>query len=445
MVIFMEKERFDSLSSKDVAKIIKKNTGSNKYKKLMDYYIGKHKILETTKKRGSVPNNKLVNNIPRYITDTANGHFLGKPVVYGSVNEEFMAEIQSIFDYNDEQDHNMELGKGMSIYGSIFEMMYMDEDARIRFTIINPDSLIMIKSTTLKEVLGAIRLIDSEDKNGKKYKKVEFWKPYSLMLFNYRGGKLEFVEEYEHYFGDVPFTEYINNEERLGDFEGVITLVDAYNTVQSNTANMFAYNDEALLKIRKMGNVTAKQIEEMKKAQAIILENDGDIDWLLKVVDDTAMENYKKRLRDDIHIFANVPNMTDESFGGNLSGVAVSYKLWGLEQTTAIKERKFKKGLQRRIELITNILNIKGGNYNYMDIEISFRRNKPQNILEIAQIMTMLSSELSKETRLKMLPIIEDVSLEMQKLEEENKEVSERHGGNDMFLNAIEMEHKHEE
>lgn len=42
--------------------------------------------------------------------------------------------------------------------------------------------------------------------------------------------------------------EYINNEERLGDFEGVITLIDAYNRVESNTANFFQYNDEALLK-----------------------------------------------------------------------------------------------------------------------------------------------------------------------------------------------------
>ena len=41
-----------------------------------------------------------------------------------------------------------------------------------------------------------------------------------------------------HYWQDVPFVEYINNEERLGDFEGVITEIDAYNKVQSNTATV---------------------------------------------------------------------------------------------------------------------------------------------------------------------------------------------------------------
>ncbi len=427
MVIFMEKERFNELSVKDLKKIIKDNTVGTKYKELKNYYEGKHKILEKTKKRSSVPNNKLVNNVARYITDTATGYFLGMPVVYDCMNEKHMEEIQAIYDYNDEGDHNIELAKNMSIYGSIFEMIYIDEDAKIRLARIEPDNVIMIKSTTLKEVLGVIRLINTVDKKNKKYQKVEFWTAYTCLLLMLKDDKFTVIDEYEHYFGDVPFTEYINNEERLGDFEGVMTLIDAYNTVQSNTANMFQYNDEALLKIRKMGNVTAKQIAEMKEAQAIILENDGDIDWLLKIIDDTAMENYKKRLREDIHNFSNIPNMSDESFGGNLSGVAVSYKLWGLEQSTAIKERKFKKGLQRRIELITNILNIKGGAYNYMDVEIGFRRNKPQNIFEIAQIMTMLSGELSKETRLKLLPFINDVNLEIEKIDEEKEKLDKEY------------------
>ena len=105
-----------------------------------------------------------------------------------------------------------------------------------------------------------------------------------------------------------------------------------------------------------------------------------------------------------------------------LSGVAVSYKLWGLEQICAIKERKFKRGLQRRIELITHILNIQGGQFDYRDIDIQFRRNKPQNVLEIAQIITMLSGELSRETRLQMLPTIDNVQDELQKLEDEKQQ-----------------------
>ena len=106
---------------------------------------------------------------------------------------------------------------------------------------------------------------------------------------------------------DVPFTEFINNRERIGDFEGVISEIDAYNRVQSNTANYFQYNDDAILKIMKLGDVSTDDIQDMKRKRAIILEDGGNVDWLLKHVEDTALENYKDRLREDIHLGANVP------------------------------------------------------------------------------------------------------------------------------------------
>ncbi len=134
---------------------------------------------------------------------------------------------------------------------------------------------------------------------------------------------------------------------------------------------------------------------------------------------------------------ANVPHMCDEAFGGNLSGVAISYKLWGLEQICAIKERKFKKGLQRRIELITNILNVMGHSFDYRDIVPKFRRNKPQNDLETAQIVTMLANDLSLETRLQMIPAVENVQDELDKLEAEKKQDKEDFGIYENFVKAF--------
>ena len=139
-----------------------------------------------------------------------------------------------------------------------------------------------------------------------------------------------------------------------------------------------------------------------------------------------------------MHLFSSVPNLNDENFGGNLSGVAVSYKLWGLEQICAIKERKFKRGLQRRLELITNILNIQGAHFDYRDIDIQFRRNKPQNLLEIAQIITMLANDLSRETRLQMLPVVDDVQGELEKLEKEKQEDRQSFGSYESLAGALE-------
>ena len=431
MIVYMDRASIESLTVKDIREIVVKQSYQMKYQKLERYYVGDHDILHSERTDKTGGDNRIVNNMARYITDTATGYFLGQPVVYSSENEEYLQTIQDIFDYNDEQDHNTELGKQCSIKGDCFEMVYLDEDGRIRLGLVFPENLILFYETESEftSPLAAIRMVRGMDKNGNILLRVEFWTwTWVIYLQSFNGGVLEVTGWKEHYWNDVPFCEYVNNRERIGDFEGVLSEIDAYNRVQSNTANYFQYNDDAILKVTRLGDVDSKDIAQMKRERAVILEDGGDVGWILKTVDDTALENYKNRLREDIHLGANVPNMTDEAFGGNLSGVAVSYKLWGLEQICAIKERKFKRALQRRIELITHVLNLLGHNYDYRDLDMQFRRNKPQNILEQSQIIGNLSSMLPKETLLQLLPFVDNPKEELEKLEEEKQEGVESFG-----------------
>lgn len=437
MIVYMDRASIESLTVKDIREIVVKQSYQMKYQKLERYYVGDHDILHSERTDKTGGDNRIVNNMARYITDTATGYFLGQPVVYSSENEEYLQTIQDIFDYNDEQDHNTELGKQCSIKGDCFEMLYLDEDGRIRLGLVFPENLILFYETESEftSPLAAIRMVRGMDKNGNILLRVEFWTwTRVIYLQSFNGGVLEVTGWKEHYWNDVPFCEYVNNRERIGDFEGVLSEIDAYNRVQSNTANYFQYNDDAILKVTRLGDVDSKDIAQMKRERAVILEDGGDVGWILKTVDDTALENYKNRLREDIHLGANVPNMTDEAFGGNLSGVAVSYKLWGLEQICAIKERKFKRALQRRIELITHVLNLLGHNYDYRDLDMQFRRNKPQNILEQSQIIGNLSSMLPKETLLQLLPFVDNPKEELEKLEEEKQEGVESFG---MYQNLV--------
>ncbi|ASN94336.1 phage portal protein [Enterocloster bolteae] len=448
MIVYMDRASIESLTVKDIREIVVKQSYQMKYRKLERYYVGDHDILHSERTDKTGGDNRIVNNMARYITDTATGYFLGQPVVYSSENEEYLQTIQDIFDYNDEQDHNTELGKQCSIKGDCFEMVYLDEDGRIRLGLVFPENLILFYETESEftSPLAAIRMVRGMDKNGNILLRVEFWTwTQVIYLQSFNGGVLEVTGWKEHYWNDVPFCEYVNNRERIGDFEGVLSEIDAYNRVQSNTANYFQYNDDAILKVTRLGDVDSKDIAQMKRERAVILEDGGDVGWILKTVDDTALENYKNRLREDIHLGANVPNMTDEAFGGNLSGVAVSYKLWGLEQICAIKERKFKRALQRRIELITHVLNLLGHNYDYRDLDMQFRRNKPQNILEQSQIIGNLSSMLSKETLLQLLPFVDNPKEELEKLEEEKQEGMESFGMYQNLARAFQTEEADQE
>jgi len=129
--------------------------------------------------------------------------------------------------------------------------------------------------------------------------------------------------------------------------------------------------------------------------------------FVTKQINDTALENYKNRLDKDIHKFSLVPCLTDENFVGNASGVAMAYKLQGLEFLTGVKEQKFRKGLLRRVELITNVLSIKmNKELLFTDVGFTFTRNNPKNLVEIVKMATDLTGIISEESQLDMLPMI---------------------------------------
>ena len=424
--VYMDRASYQTLDATGVKRLIDRHmlAGADKYHHLQEYYLGNHDILHSHKEHSASPNNRIVCNVAKYITDTATGYFLGKPVVYGSSDDNYLAQLQDIMDYNDEQDHNAELAKGCSIKGSCCEMLYLDEDAAIRMTLLEPDDCLVIYPTGSEEPMGAIRRIVTEDKDGNKITRYEWWREEDVWYFTAPdGGSLQLSGTEDHYWHGVPVVEYRNNDERMGDYESVIPMIDAYNRVQSNTANMYQYNDDAIMVLSHMGAATSNDIVQIKEEGAISLANGGTISWLTKDVNDAGLEHYKDRLTRDIHALSGVPRLSDEQFAGNLSGVAIAYKLWGLEQVTAIKERKFKRGLQRRAELITNILHITSNpTYDYRDIDIQFRRNQPQNLPELADVVTKLAADLSRETRLKLLPNVSNVQDEINKLRAEEEQ-----------------------
>ena len=219
----------------------------------------------------------------------------------------------------------------------------------------------------------------------------------------------------------MPVIRYDNNDNNLGDYESVVSLIDAYNKAQSDTANDFEYFTDAYLKVTGT-TLDPEQAQQLKELRVFNFPDaEGDVAFVTKEMNDTALENYKNRLDKDIHKFAMVPNMTDENFAGNASGVAMAYKLQGLEFLTGVKEQKFRKGLLRRVELITNILSIKmNKELLFTDIGFTFTRNNPKNLVEIVKMATDLTGVISEESQLDMLPMI-NTEQELKRKEAEKK------------------------
>ena len=383
--------------------------------KLKDYYNNKNDITYREYNNGNKPKNKLSNPYASYITNTAVGYFLGKPVSYTNI-EKFEA-INKLLTYNDEADHNATLAKMASICGYGIEMLYIDEDTNIRFASIDPSECAIVYDNTLQEnILFAIRYYDEKTIDNNTITHIEVYDRNNVTYYKKENYSISYVDQVDHYFLDVPVSVYVNNDERFGDFEKVKSLIDAYDKTQSDSANDFESFTHAYLVVSGYG-LDEKDVMEFESKNIINFpDRDGDAKYLIKNIQDSALENYKNRLDNDIHRFSCVPNMNDSEFSNNSSGVALSYKLMALENQVGIKEAKFRKGLLRRLELMCNFLKIKTNNeMSYMEIQPVFTRNKPFNDVEIADTMQKLTGILSEETVLALSPHVNDVPAEIER------------------------------
>jgi len=407
------------LTPEEIEELIEEHaTTVSRYHKLHDYYRGKHDILDKQTTNQDAPNNKTVNNYAAYITDLQVGYFLAKPISYKIPDLDLNEMIDDIFLDSDEHDLNVEIAKDCSIYGEGFEILYIDEEGALRLSGLDPASVIPIYSNDVRRVLiGAIRYYYDRDD-------VLFVEVYTGdRIYYYEDDEgLVLKEEKEHVFAQVPIVHYINNEERMGDYEQVISLIDDYNARLSSSSDELEYFADAYLKIKGMSGTTAEDIKTMREQRAFLVEEGGDVDFVTKSTSPSHSETHLNMVNNNIHKFSKTPDLSDEKFSGNLSGVAIRYKMLSMEQVTGIKERKFKKALSHRLKMVIHFVNVKmGGDYEWRDIEPVFSRNIPDNVAELAEIVTRLSGMMPTESLLALLPFVDDPIRELKLLKSEEE------------------------
>ena len=409
------------MRASDVADLLRAcERDAERKRRLKRYYLGEHAILRKAGRTNTDINNRLISNYCSYIVNMATGFFLGKPITYQSAVD--IKGLLDIFRYNDEAAHNLQLAEEAAITGAAYEFLYIDGDAQIRMAAVPSEQIILVVDATLEEnIRYAIRRYGLQNFDGSAGSQfVDVYDEKNISHYSFDGA-LKLLERRQHYFDDVPVIEYANNTARRGDFEDVLSLVDAYNKAQSLTMDDMEDFTDAFLVLKGLGGTTAEDVRELRRNKVISLDDGGGAEWLIKNLNDTFIENMKTRLQKDIHKFSNVPDMTDENFAGNASGVAIAYKLIGMEHVRSRKEREFKKGLQRRIELIGGIMRLKNQKpIDFRDVTMQFTANLPQDVQSLAQVVNQLEGLISRKTLIGLLPFVEDVEAELEEMEEQD-------------------------
>jgi SPP1 family phage portal protein len=139
------------------------------------------------------------------------------------------------------------------------------------------------------------------------------------------------------------------------------------------------------------------------------------------------IENHLNRLEENIMRFAKSVNFSDESFGGNITGVAMKYKLMALENKCITMERKFVASLRYQFKVLFSAWSKLYGlsQDDYLKVFYSFKRNLPDNLLEEAQVQAQLKGLVSETTRLGLFSQVDDVQFEKDEMKKEMLESDE--------------------
>lgn len=394
---------------------------------LKDAYETKYDILDITKypkKDYWKPDNRLAVNFAKRLTDTFVGFFAGIPAQISADNETINKYVQLVNTYNDIDDHDAELAKLTDEYGRAYEMLYVDEDGAIGITHVSPiDAFMVYDDSVLERKRAFVRIYVDDKGNTEGSVSTEDWVRHFALSPTLRWTDDEKI----HGFDGVPAVEYRQNEERIGLYEPVMSLINAYNKALSEKGNDVDYFADAYLKIlgAMLDENTVKNIRENRiinfkgtNADKLIVE------FMEKPNGDETQEHFLDRLERLIFEITGVPNISDENFGTS-SGIAIKYKMTPMSNLGLTKARKFKAGFNERYRLIfSNPINSMGAD-DWLDIDYVFIQNFPANLLEESQIAQNLTGVISKETQMKVLSIVDDPKEEVKKLAEEGGTVQE--------------------
>ena len=435
----------------------------------------------------STDDEKIKVGFENYINSMVTGYFTGKAPVYdvekisdptklniikkllnkvfntdAKKDEELKVLIDYISKYNDDPTEFFNLAFDYFGMRACYEILYENEENEIVYT--NQSALntigIFDYSTPVNQI-GQLRRWSEKDKNNADITIVELTTINGKRYYTPTPEDIKKLKEMEDRkekgkWSMLPCIA-VESEMGLSSFELVVSLICAYERVIQNSRNTFQYNDDAKLKITgyspqnelmvtkldKEGNPELdengqeKQVmnEARKNEDEALLkmkvfytpDNTGDIAWVEKSVQDTALENHKKTLIDLIAMISGVPNITDLGFTNADNASALDRKFFALEQMITNADRQFKKAILRRWETIIDRINKrKHKQYDFRSIKIDLQRNLPTDKYTETDRALKLRGLLSDESVIDMLPDDLDAISEIKKMDLQNQENIEK-------------------
>lgn len=420
-----------------------------------NYYKGRHvNILNRPKTPDGDPDNRLVVNMPKKLVDTFNGYFMGTPIKVSyddpdDLNSDKSDKInQDINDFSSQDtldDTLTECSKQASIFGRSYLYFYTDNQtpARAHVAAVTPDHSFVVYDPFSEEPLFAVIYSFTPDMNGNinligtlvtKNKNYPFNASDSARDMTFavdEDDDLSLDPNYAHpAYPVLPFVEVMDNSERLGVFDDVLSLIDDLDYAISNKSNDSESFEQSILVMAGV-ELSDDERKQIKKTRLInLFKNPNNLDitdkaqvpsayYLERPTGDDIQEHQIQHDTDLIYQISQIPDLDNVEFN-TAAAQALDFKIHSMKTKALAKETKFKRALNA---IFTCFLQFKEDNPDLVkDLNYTFTQTIPHNLLAEAQTATELQSTTSQETALSSLSNVNDPKKEMDKIANENQQ-----------------------
>ncbi|MBQ3265212.1 MAG: phage portal protein [Ruminococcus sp.] len=360
---------------------------------LYKYYRGDQPILNRVKDVRPEINNKIVENRANEIVSFKVGYLVGEPIQYVSrgSGEDVTTALNQFNEYTYAENKALkdkELADWFTIGGTAYRIAlpnvrYNGEDSPFRMYTLDPRQTFVVYSNDFahRPVMG-VSCVTVDNKP-----------VYTVYTANkcFTVINSEVVGEVGHILGMVPIIEYPANLARLGAFEIVIPLLDAINTVASNRIDGVEQFVQALMMFKGV-DIGDKDFQSLKDLGAVKVPPEGDIKYLIQELNQTQTQTLVDDMYQTVLTICGMPNRNGGTSTSDTGSAVIMRDGWSAAEARAKDtEVMFKRSEKEFLKLLLEITNtMTESDLTLPQIEIRFTRRNYENILEKAQVLTMM-------------------------------------------------------
>ena len=374
---------------------------------LYNYYKGKQPILERTKAVRPEICNRVVANIAYDIVDFKVSYLLGTPFSYVATKDrnEAVDTLNGYMNQVGKDGLDKELIEWNHICGTAYRYVQAlepskveDGDAPFDLFTLDPRTTFVIYSSTFKKTRLAGVTYTISETDGTVHNFVVYTKDkvftFGVEKFGEKEEKLNGFVVTANTLGDIPIFEYPANNARLGAFETVLPLLDAYNRITSNDVDGIEQTIQSFLKFVNC-DLDADALANLREYGAIKLKSiDGapaDVDSVKTDYSYDGANLTKTDIYRNILLICGMPIVGNgKSISANNGAIYISSGFSQAESKAKASETMFKASERLMLNLVLKICKTIGKgklDIRATDLDCKSTRTNYENLQVKAQVL----------------------------------------------------------